>query len=66
MLHFAPKKVIYCKFNNFGTACRVGSIFEGNIEEDNPDVLRESMTPTSGPKISNKFKITNVIFTHNL
>jgi len=27
----ASEKVIYCKFNNFATACRIGSIFEGNV-----------------------------------
>jgi len=47
------KKVVYCKFNNFGRACRTGSIFEGKVGEVNPDIPRGSTTPTSGPQIKN-------------
>jgi len=46
-----PKTVIYCKFNNFGTACRIGSIFEGKVREVIPDVPQWSTTPILGPKI---------------
>jgi len=40
-----PIKVNYCKFNNFGTACRIGSIFEGKVGEVNPDVPRVRPRP---------------------
>jgi len=51
-----PKQVIYCKFNNFGTACRIRSIFEGKVGEVNPHVPRGSTTPTSGPNIKKILK----------
>jgi len=56
-----PKTVIYYKFNNFGTACRIGFIFEGKVVEVNPEVPQGLTTPTSGPNVLKTFKITNII-----